>query len=227
MAIDRTALLALMLLVNGAAPGAGITNGGSDAERMPEATNESDATSPMDIRALALKTLGSYLSRPVEEIDLVSVTPIDWPDSSLGCPRPDRSYLQVITPGHYAVLKHGEASYRVHLAKGRAFVCDRPLSGGSLDKQLTPQLAVPLEHLQTIARSDLARRLQVPADQVKSTQARPVVWRDASLGCPAADQTYKPAAINGYVLELSYHGRTYTYHSDTRRVFPCPAFEAQ
>lgn len=200
---------------------------GTAVETAPEPRNDSDATPPAGIEALALQTLSEYLSRPVEEIEVVSSAAIDWPDSSVGCPRPDRDYLQVITPGHYVVLRHDGKTYRVHMAKGRAFVCDRPSGQGSPDKQLTPQLALPLDHLRTFARTDLARRLQVPSDQVQSTEARQVVWRDASLGCPEPGQTYKPAATKGYVLELSYHGRAYTYHTDTHRVFPCPALEGR
>lgn len=198
---------------------------GTTMERAPDATTDSAATPPGGIEALALQTLSEYLSRPAQEIEVVSSAAIDWPDSSAGCPQPDRDYLQVITPGHYVVLRHDGKTYRVHMAKGRAFVCDRPAGQGSPGKQLTPVLVMSLEHLQSFARIDLARRLQVPADQVQSTEARPVVWRDASLGCPVAGETYKPGAIKGYVLELSYHGRTYTYHTDTRRVFPCPPLE--
>lgn len=186
---------------------------------------KSDVASP-EVQALALKTLSEHLSRPVDEITVVSVTAIDWNDSSIGCPQPDRGYLQVITPGYVAVLQHGGQDYRVHLAEGRAFVCERHPGEANAEKQLVPKLAMSREHLQTLARMDLARRLQVPIDEIKSTDTRQVVWIDGSIGCPEPEQTYKPAPTKGYVLDLSYHERKYTYHSDTYRVIPCPALES-
>ena len=30
--------------------------------------------------------------------------PRNWPDSSLGCPQPDKLYAQVVTPGYLVVV---------------------------------------------------------------------------------------------------------------------------
>ncbi len=175
---------------------------------------------------VATKTLSEHLSRPVEEIELVSLSSIDWPDSSVGCPQPDRSYLQVITPGHLAVLQHGGVTYRVHMAKGRAFVCERTAAEAAKGKAPVPLLAIPLEHLQTLARMDLARRLGVSVDEITVDRTEPVVWQDAGLGCAQPGQSYKPNPTQGYLLSLSYHGRAHTYHADRYRVLPCPPSES-
>lgn len=246
MGIERVRPLALVILVAGVAscaatvaePGTPVTvtSAAADSEKPPSSGSASDvgekasangggdAALSSSLEAVAKATLSEYLSRPVAEIELVSIVPIDWRDSSLGCPKPGRGYMQVITPGHYAVLRHGGQTYRVHMAKGRALVCDRPPDEVSPDKQLAPQLAMPLERLQSLARADLARRLGVPVEQVSFTGAQPVVWRDSNLGCPQEGQSYETAATKGYVLGLSYRGRVYAYHTDRYRLLPCPPF---
>jgi len=244
MDIERLNLLALMILV------AAVTScAAASTDQVPATSGTSSAVSPetpasstpafeadkdaiesggddtarlSSLKTLAVKTLSEYLSRPVEEIEGVSIAPIDWPDSSLGCPKPDRGYKQVITPGHYAVLRHGGQTYRVHMAKGRAFVCERPSGEVSPDKQLTPKLGLSLEHLQSLARADLARRLGVPVEQVSFTGAQPAEWRDSNLGCRQEGQLAETAATKGYVLGLSYRGRVYLYHTDRYRLLPCP-----
>jgi hypothetical protein len=80
-----------------------------------------------DLEALAIETLRKHLASPAADVEVLSITPIEWRDSSLGCPRPDFSYMQVITPGHLAVLRQGGKTYHVHMAEKSAFVCDRGL----------------------------------------------------------------------------------------------------
>jgi hypothetical protein len=178
-----------------------------------------------DLATLAVETLRKHLASPAPDVEVLSVTPIEWRDSSLGCPRPDFSYMQVITPGHLAVLRHGGKTYQVHMAEKSAFVCER--EAGQVAKEIVPNLQarLTLEHMQELARKDLARRLGVSADQVSVESVKPAVWQDLSLGCPQPGQTYKAVPVKGNVLSLAYHGRTYTYHTDRYQVLPCPPFQ--
>jgi hypothetical protein len=88
-------------------------------------------------------------------------------------------------------------------------------------------LALPADQLQALARTDLARRLGVPAEQVSLVREQQVMWPDASLGCPVAGLSYQPNRSKGYVFEFSCRGRNYTYHTDLHRVFPCPPLESE
>lgn len=76
-----------------------------------------------DLGKQAIQTLAEFLAVDPGEIKVHSLSPMEWPDSSLGCPKPGMSYLQVITPGHRAVLQHKSSVYLVHMARGKAFVC--------------------------------------------------------------------------------------------------------
>ncbi|MBE0431788.1 MAG: hypothetical protein IBX67_08190 [Dehalococcoidia bacterium] len=59
-----------------------------------------------------------------EQITVVSVKAVNWPDSSLGCPQPDMFYAQVITPGYRIVLSWGGRAYEFHSdLGGRVVYC--------------------------------------------------------------------------------------------------------
>ena len=49
--------------------------------------------------ALARRSLAAKLSMPIERIKIVSVSPTEWRDSSLGCPERGMMYTQVLTSG--------------------------------------------------------------------------------------------------------------------------------
>jgi hypothetical protein len=57
------------------------------------------------------------------EIKLVSTEPVNWPDSSLGCPQPGMMYAQVITPGYRVTLESGDQSYEYHTGGSRLVLC--------------------------------------------------------------------------------------------------------
>ena len=45
---------------------------------------------------------------------LISFEPVEWNDSSLGCPEPDMMYAQVITPGYRLVFEYQGQQYEYH-----------------------------------------------------------------------------------------------------------------
>lgn len=66
--------------------------------------------------------LVSRLAIPADEIALVEVTAVEWSDSSLDCPQPGMSYLQVITPGYRIVLQVNNQAYEYHTNRDSHFV---------------------------------------------------------------------------------------------------------
>ena len=57
-------------------------------------------------------------------ISVVLAEAVTWPDSSLGCPQPGRSYLQVLVPGYLIRLSAGKEQLEYHAgAKGDPFYC--------------------------------------------------------------------------------------------------------
>lgn len=63
---------------------------------------------------VAKQALATALSIDPATITVVSVTPVEWNDSSLGCPKPDQTYIQVITPGYMVRLEAAGKGYEYH-----------------------------------------------------------------------------------------------------------------
>ena len=66
--------------------------------------------------------LTGRLSIPLEEISLIEFTAVEWSDSSMDCPEPGMSYLQVITPGYRIILQANNNSYEYHSNRDSYFV---------------------------------------------------------------------------------------------------------
>lgn len=169
---------------------------------------------------LAAETLAEKLNIPIATIEVDTVRAVEWRDSSIGCPQPDQAYAQVITPGHKITLRVDGQFYFVHEANGRAAVCV-PSKQTTTDFSADIDLAWGRQAM--IARRDLAGRLGVAENLVIIAGAEEMSWPDASLGCPGVEAGDTPIATDGYILELRHGSRTYRYHADLERVFPCPA----
>jgi hypothetical protein len=59
---------------------------------------------PAETAAL-IAAIAADLGVPPESVQVVTMEPRDWPDSSLGCPQPDMLYAQVITPGYLVLVE--------------------------------------------------------------------------------------------------------------------------
>ncbi|MDW8101324.1 MAG: hypothetical protein RMK30_00375 [Anaerolineae bacterium] len=59
-----------------------------------------------------------------EEIKVIMVECVTWPDTSLGCPEPGKFYAQVLVPGYRIVLEVKGLRVEVHTdLKGRVVIC--------------------------------------------------------------------------------------------------------
>jgi hypothetical protein len=73
----------------------------------------------------ARRDLAQRLNRPIEDIKVLENRRVAWKSSALGCPEPDKSYLQVVTPGWLIRLIVGRAEYRYHSSEdGPPFTCN-------------------------------------------------------------------------------------------------------
>jgi hypothetical protein len=63
---------------------------------------------------LAKDDLSARLSISDEEITVISVESVNWPDTSIGLPEPDKVYAQVIVPGFKITLGALGQDYLYH-----------------------------------------------------------------------------------------------------------------
>lgn len=75
---------------------------------------------------MAKEDLVQRLTIPTEEIELVEAKAVVWPDSSLGCPQPGMSYLQVLEEGALIIVRARGNDYEYHAGGDRGlFLCER------------------------------------------------------------------------------------------------------
>ena len=75
---------------------------------------------------IAVADLAQRLSIDATQVDVVSATLAEWPDSALGCPQPGMRYAQVATDGSLIVLMAEDKAYRYHAGGSRTpFLCEQ------------------------------------------------------------------------------------------------------
>jgi hypothetical protein len=71
----------------------------------------------------AIEDLSKRTGIPKSNIKVVSVEAVQWPDTSVGCPQPDKMYAQVVTPGYLIILEAGGQTYEYHSAGAGVGLC--------------------------------------------------------------------------------------------------------
>jgi hypothetical protein len=71
--------------------------------------------SPTDIASADLAT---RLDISIDEIEIVSVEEVTWPDGALGCPEPDRMYTQALVNGSRILLRAAGIVHEYHSGRG-------------------------------------------------------------------------------------------------------------
>lgn len=80
------------------------------------------ASTGNDIAAMVSQTLAQQLQINADQIEIVSVENVDWPDACLGVYTADMMCAQVITPGYRVVLAADGQQYEYHTNSDGSFV---------------------------------------------------------------------------------------------------------
>jgi len=75
----------------------------------------------------AMDDLASELGIDAEQVTLMEMEAVEWPDASLGCPQPDMMYAQVITPGYRILLEANDERFTYHTddsPDGQIILCE-------------------------------------------------------------------------------------------------------
>ena len=96
----------------------------------PGATASVDAGPPTPDPLLALATAdaANRTGAGQDEVRIVRVERRDWPDRSLGCPRPGLGYAQAITPGFIIVAEAGDQRLEYHTDHAQVVLCSSQLA---------------------------------------------------------------------------------------------------
>jgi membrane protease subunit HflC len=94
-------------VIKAVAPPAGATDGAG-----PAMTSDESEARCAELSARQLLATQLLIDRA--ELELVSLDPIEWPDTSLGCPEEGKFYSQEVLPGYTMVFDYQGARHEAH-----------------------------------------------------------------------------------------------------------------
>ncbi|MBN1427676.1 MAG: hypothetical protein JXB07_04770 [Anaerolineae bacterium] len=182
-------------------------------------TSAASGADPAPYVQAATEALAKSLNISPSSVSLVGIPlPVQWNDSSLGCPLEGQTYLPVITPGYLITLEAGGTIWEIHTDLGEtAIICSNPTDDLGAMMAPDPLVAEFIEG----AKQDLASRLSISVDSIVVVSSEAVEWSDSSLGCPKAGQDYIQARVPGYRIVLAVEEIYYEYHTDYHRMEFC------
>jgi hypothetical protein len=195
-------------------------------ESMPAPSDESGTLSPSkseqtlnypDAVLAALADLALRLEIAVDQIRVLEVESMSWPDSCLGVTSPDEMCLQVITPGHRIVLEANGQSYEYHtdatgtnlrIAPGQGAFPGSAKPGLDLNKPVAVLAAMRL--LSQLEGIELA--------EISIVSIEPVEWPDSCLGLPEPGDVCAGSIVPGWLIFLKAENEQFELHSDINGV---------
>lgn len=174
--------------------------GGEEGEAMliPEGAQQAVMAAKRDV--------ASRLGVSIEEVRIVQVEAVEWPDASLGCPEPGKMYIQVITPGYRVVLQAAGKTFEYHTDRGsRAVLCEAGAKP-PLRRPFLTDVRYAIER----SRADLARRKGVDEQSIAVVEAAQVKNLASPVPCPPAENLARIAGP-AYQVTLALEGKTYVY----------------
>ncbi len=161
----------------------------------------------------ARATLAETLRAQESEIEVLSAKSAEWSDDGAECRPATDEGEPPITSGYEVQLKLRGSTFAVHVAGGRARICDLEPAAASVRDRRAPGLEPELADRVEVAKSDLAERLEVGVESIELIDAATVVWRDSSAGCPRQGMSYMQVLTPGNRIRLRAKDRTYHYHA--------------
>jgi hypothetical protein len=75
------------------------------------------------LQELARRDLATRLTVDAKAVKVMRLRPATWPDASLGCPEPNRTYKKIETRGFLIELRQSEKTYVYHSDRQRVVLC--------------------------------------------------------------------------------------------------------
>jgi hypothetical protein len=161
---------------------------------------------PVDIPPLqraAIAAAIAALGQPADQVKLVSIEAVDWPDGCLGVTHIGMLCIKGPVPGFRIVLEANGKQYEFHTNLDASVVS--PANG--------PAVEVP-DAIVAAVKPVLASALGVAETDIKLVSAQIVEWPDSCLGVAAPGVACSQVVTPGYLLVLEVNGQQYEYHTN-------------
>jgi hypothetical protein len=159
----------------------------------------------------AVLHLSAELDVATDRIEIVSARPVEWPDTSLGCPQSGEAYAEVITSGYAVVLEVEGERFEIHTDEtgDQIVIC-----GGTDLEPTQPPTPTDLPDAVEAAAAYVAAELGAPADDVSVVSYETVDWPSSALGCPQPGEAYLQVITPGYRVVVSVAEEPIEVHAD-------------
>ena len=171
-----------------------------------------------DPETIAKQTVAEFLKVADIDVKVVSMEKREFNDSSLDCPQPGMSYLQVITPGYRIIAEADGRRFDVRVSAGHGRICRRKKPNRSASEEATnrPRASALID----LAQRDLANQLNAPANEISVVEVKPFFAGNPVDGCqPACNDLSQQC---GFLISFFHDGRHYQYHANDGIAEPCP-----
>ena len=162
-------------------------------------TSENTFPEPLQqIAEMARAQLAAALNLPVNDITILNVEGVDWPDGCLGIDYLEMACTTVIVPGYRITLEANDRPYEFRSNQDGSLL---------LSAELLP--APSPNPIVESARNVLAEELGIPLDQILVSSFVAVDWPDGCLGIQAPGIACMAVIVPGYQIILQANG---AYH---------------
>jgi len=175
----------------------------------PSYPNDDTSTDITSAQIAALAHLSSTLNLSADQIALVSIEAVTWPDGCLGVQRLDVMCTQALVEGFKFVFEADGREYELHTnATGSAVVIASGLDINPL--------------LEAVLMKQLAENLGLEPDTISVVSNEPAEFSNTCLGVAMQDVMCAEVITPGHIVVLESDGVQYEYHvsEDGRRIQP-------
>lgn len=166
----------------------------------------------------AIEDLAQRLNVTPEQIEVVEIQTVTWPDASLGCPQSGMMYTQIVTQGYRIMLTVEDKTYEYHTdTQQQVIYCETPEARLLINDQSTESIKQ--------AKEDLTRRLGISADSIEVVVIIRQEFPANAFYCRTQKERIArdeaPTVISGETILLKVGERKYEYHASDQTVIFC------
>jgi hypothetical protein len=167
---------------------------------------------------LAQADLALRSSLAPEMLQLIRAEPQIWSQAALNCrtssaPGSIDGFRLLFLAQERVYEYRTDAAGTIKMCTQSSLYDERP--------DLLAQIDPVAGELMRLAVERVAGDLDLPQARVLVSSMRPMVWDDASLGCPVAGEFYALLPVEGYRVVVEAGGRQYVFHSNFDRLILC------
>ena len=162
---------------------------------------------PVDIPPVQRKAIDAAIAafgQPANQVKLVSIEPVQWPDGCLGVTLPGMMCIKGPVPGFRIILE----------TKGKQYEFHTNLDASMVTPNTGPAVEAP-EAVVAAVKLILAAALGVDPANITLVSAQIIEWPDSCLGVTQPGIACAQIVTPGYIVVLAANGIQYEYHTNS------------